>query len=329
MAKQNWGDVRWIVVCLAIASLGTVIALLRMQATPPSTSTALPRSEPAFTAQTPEALANQWVVSAAEAKSRVDAGATLLDARGDDWKGRGSLVGSIAVTWQQFSQPHSPQKGNLLTDDATLTKALRAIGISSDRPVVVVADPKHGWGEDGRIVWMLRTLGHTQAVLVDGGYAALIAAGISQTRDRVTVASTPGNFVVNRIATWDIQQNDLRAALNQENVVIIDTREPREFQGQTPYGEMRGGHIPGAVSLYFKDFLDEKGYLLPNAQIRAQLAKKGISRNTEIVSYCTGGIRSAWVTAVLIDLGFTAKNYAGSTWEWSASPANQFPLVKQ
>jgi thiosulfate/3-mercaptopyruvate sulfurtransferase len=44
----------------------------------------------------------------------------------------------------------------------------KALGVSGDVPVVVVACSVKGWGEDGRIVWTLRTLGHPAAVFVDG-----------------------------------------------------------------------------------------------------------------------------------------------------------------
>ncbi|NET10165.1 MAG: hypothetical protein F6K16_36795, partial [Symploca sp. SIO2B6] len=136
---------------------------------------------------------------------------------------------------------------------------------------------------------------------------------------------------------WQIQQHQLRALLNLENsesdqpdivnTVIIDTREPREYEGQTPYGEQRGGHVPGAVNLYFKDFLDESGYLKPQSEALTLVKQHGITPDTSIVAYCTGGIRSAWLTVVLTHYGFQIRNYPGYMWEWSAAPAHQYPLA--
>jgi thiosulfate/3-mercaptopyruvate sulfurtransferase len=109
--------------------------------------------------------------------------------------------------------------------------------------------------------------------------------------------------------------------------VVLDTREPREYRGETPYGETRGGHVPGARHLFYKDLQAEDGRLLPPARLKARLAALGIGEGTEIVAYCTGGVRSGWVTTVLNDLGLRARNFAGSMWDWSAGDPAEYPLV--
>ena len=272
-------------------------------------------------------LEKRWVVSATEAKRLIEQGAALLDARGQNLMTR-PLQGSVAVNWRQFSPKDSITRGNLLTDDEQLTQQLQALGISTHTPVVVFANPSHGWGEDGRIVWMLRTLGHQKAVLVDGGFQALVAAKVSF-QQRTPFSPQPGDFVVRRSAEWDIQQDQLRTQLGAGNLVIIDTREPREFAGKTPYGEQRGGHIPGAINLYFKDFLAADGTLLSPQTLLTKLRDVGVTPNTPIVVYCTGGIRSSWLTSVLVTLGFQVKNYAGSMWEWSAGGEEGYPLERE
>lgn len=112
------------------------------------------------------------------------------------------------------------------------------------------------------------------------------------------------------------------------NLILIDSRSLEEFAGATLYGEQRGGHIPGAISLHFKDLIDEKGFLLPSELILNKFNQLNFKQDTPIVTYCTGGIRSAFVVAVLVNLGFTnVKNYAGSMWEWSALPSSSYPLM--
>jgi thiosulfate/3-mercaptopyruvate sulfurtransferase len=282
---------------------------------------------PAVPAPTAEDLAIRWIVAPVEAQQLIAQGATLLDARSESLQRNGTLQGAIGVSWQQFSQPDAPERGNLLKDDATLMQKLRQVGIFNHRPVVVMADPAHGWGEDGRIVWMLRTLGHQSAVLIDGGYPALVNAGLPQTRSIAHAAAIPGDFVIHRVADWEIQRDPLKAALGRKKLVVVDVRESREFNGKTPYGEQRGGHIPGAIHLHYKALLDANGKLVPRAKILAKLQALGISPDADIVAYCTGGIRSGWFTSVLTSLGFRARNYAGSMWEWSASPVADYPLV--
>ena len=162
--------------------------------------------------------------------------------------------------------------------------------------------------------------------MVDGGFQALIHAGVPL-RGWANPSPSNGDFIVNRNVAWDIQRDQFKAQLGSDNLVVIDTREPREFAGETPYGEERGGHIPGGINLYFKDFLTDEGKLLPQREILAKLQSHGITTDTQVVVYCTGGIRSGWLASVLVTLGFQVKNYAGSMWEWSAAPAEEFVLT--
>lgn len=179
-----------------------------------------------------------------------------------------------------------------------------------------------GWGEDARLVWSLRDSGHDQAYLVDGGADALLADGPLGTAN----IPTPGDFVVERRHASTVTKEEVLAALEQPDVVILDTREAREFEGQTPYGEARGGHIPGARHLYFRDLLDENGTLLQGDALQAVLEPLRIGAETTVISYCTAGIRSAYVTAVLRDQGIDAKNYDASMSEWAAEDPATYPV---
>ncbi len=42
------------------------------------------------------------------------------------------------------------------------------------------------------------------------------------------------------------------------------------------------------------------------------LEETGITQDTQIVVYCTGGICSGWVVSVLVTPGYDEKNYVGS-----------------
>lgn len=274
---------------------------------------------------------NRWVVSANEASQLISQGATVLDTRSILAWLLGHVPGAVHITWQQFSQSKPPDKGKLLQNSDVLEQKLRAVGVSNVKPVIVVGNPAHNFGEEGRIVWMLHTLGHSQAAFVDGGYAALVQVDIPISRG-LTQLQKRGDFVVRRTALWEIGRDQLKANLavnvNIEDLVVIDTREFKEYAGATPYGEVRGGHIPRAVHFYFKDLMDINGYLLPHKEILAELNKLGIQQDSTIVAYCTGGVRSAWLIAVLCELGFeNVKNYAGSMWEWSASSRHDYPLI--
>lgn len=267
--------------------------------------------------------ASNWVIEADEARALLASGALLLDTRGQDLKDAQPLPDAVPVVWQDFANPDLPNKGQLLADDAVLTDKLRALGVSTAVPVIAVADSANGWGEDGRIVWTLRTLGHEQAFLVNGGTAALLEGG----ELAIAPVATPGDFTVARTDAYEVTKEELVTLIDQPDVVILDTREPREYAGETPYGETRGGHVPGAKHIFYKDLVGADGKVLEGESLKARLAELGVGADTEVVSYCTGGIRSGFVTAVLNDAGVKARNYAGSMWEWSAADPATYPLV--
>jgi thiosulfate/3-mercaptopyruvate sulfurtransferase len=267
-----------------------------------------------------------WIVSAERAAGLVsDDQVTVLDARGRDaWKS-GHVPGSMVVDWTSFTPEETFERGTLLEDNEALQTKLRRLGVSNDTPVLVVGHADGGWGEAGRIVWMLRTLGHAHAAMVDGGQSALVTAGVEpSTRSSTTEV---GDFEISRRNQWTVGRSDLREIFDDKDVVMLDTREAREFSGETPYGESRGGHIPGAKHLYFKSLLGDDGRLKPKETIRHILEARGVRRGSRVITYCTGGVRSAWVAGVLIDMGYEdVRNFAGSTWKWSAGPKSAYPL---
>jgi thiosulfate/3-mercaptopyruvate sulfurtransferase len=265
-----------------------------------------------------------WIVSPKAGRELIQQGALVIDARGADLKKKGALPNAAPVEWQDLSEPNLPTKGRLLSDAKELDRRLQALGLIAERPVVVVADPVNGWGEDGRIAWALRTFGHRKVVIVDGGLPAL------QNDGALTIAPpvVPGTFHARFDTRWHVQKEEIKTHLGRGDLALLDVREPREYAGKTPYGEARGGHIPGAKGLWYKDLIGKDGKLLPRADIEKVLASKGITRDSNIVAYCTGGIRSGWFTTVLNDLGYKARNYPGSGWEWGGSPAAEYPLVK-
>ncbi|WP_103332330.1 sulfurtransferase [Pseudotabrizicola formosa] len=266
---------------------------------------------------------SSWLIEADHARSLLGSGAVLLDTRGAAQRMLRPLPRSTAVAWQDLSNPALPIKGQLLADDAVLTARLQALGVSADVPVIAVADSLNGWGEDGRIVWTLRSLGHQQAYMVNGGVAALLAGGDLP----AGAAAHRGDFTIRRTQDFAVTKEQLAALLGQPDVVILDTRERREYAGATPYGETRGGHVPGAKHLHFADLVGADGKVLAGEALQSRLAGLGISKTTQVVSYCTAGIRSGFVTAVLQSAGVDARNYAGSMWEWSAQDPVAYPLT--
>jgi len=208
---------------------------------------------------------------------------------------------------------------------------LGSLGIDSSREVVVYAGAPGGWGEDGRIVWMLRMAGVSKGRILNGGYQAWLSGGYAVDANSVTPVSTP--FPLLTLDTsYTVDQAWIVAHMSQSDVKILDVRAPDEYAGAIKYGEKRGGHIPGAISFPFDQGLfvnsgSIPGFFKSPEQLEATFSAVGLKKTDTIVSYCTKGIRSAEMTMALRMAGYTkAVNYDASFYEWAGNTT--LPVIK-
>ena len=185
-------------------------------------------------------------------------------------------------------------------------------GVTPDRPVVVYE------GDSGpraaRAFWFLDYLGHPDAKILDGGVKAWTRAGGEMT----TAVTTPtasdwhGTPDASRVASW----RDVRDRLGNPSAAIVDTRSDAEYYGDAVRAK-RGGAIPGAVHLEWKQNLDKDGRYKPVGELRAQYEGLGVTPDREVVTYCQGGYRAAHTYVALKLAGFkNVRNYTGSWKEW-------------
>jgi thiosulfate/3-mercaptopyruvate sulfurtransferase len=267
----------------------------------------------------PARAAEVWV-HAAEVPALLAQGAVLLDAR-EPWRFRdeGHVPGARNAPWQAFT----PRRDSgLLRSVAELQAELQRLGVRRDRPVVVYARWDQGWGEEGRLFWMLEYLGHPAVRVVRGG----VAAFDGPRAHGEPPAATPGDFVARPLAARRATTTAL--AERATAVTLLDTRTAEEFAGATLHGEARGGRLPGARHLHWKDLFEPGGSadappaLKSRSALAALFAAHGVTTERPTVAYCTGGIRSGFVYLVLRGLDHPqVANYDGSFWAWAADPA--------
>lgn len=250
------------------------------------------------------ALAAPVFVSATGAATEVEA--VWLDAGACDGAGR-VITASVCFPWQNTTS--APESG-LLADNETLRTRFEAAGVSPSAPVIVYGEWLDGWGDEARVWWTLRYLGHERVFIVAGGIDALRAANVSATSN----PAPPGHWPPVREA-YRTRLVDLDVSGAER--VLIDTRTLEEYRGAVLWNERRGGRIEGAVHLDWRELATSDG-LRSEDELRAVFSALGAGGNSELVAYCTGGVRSAFVVAVLEELGHRASNYDGSWWEYAA-----------
>ncbi|MCC6972051.1 MAG: hypothetical protein IT434_17705, partial [Phycisphaerales bacterium] len=85
---------------------------------------------------------------------------------------------------------------------------------------------------------------------------------------------------------------------------------------------------PGAIHLEWTNFSAATESFRSAAEIEAELKKRGITRETKVVTYCQGGLgRSTDVAFAMKLIGWdNVVEYPGSWEEWSADP--RLPLER-
>src|SRR5690242_17188694 len=185
-------------------------------------------------------------------------------------------------------------------------------GVSADRPVVVY-DEQSGV-RAARAFWFLEYFGHPDTRMLDGGFGAWTHAGLTVTRDaepppRSTWSGVPQPST---IATW----RDVKERLDKPDAVILDTRTDEEYSGAMTRAK-RGGAIPGAVHIEWKNNLTPAGEFKPASELRAMYESAGVTPDKEVITYCQGGYRAAHAYLALRLLGYPrVRNYTGSWKEW-------------
>jgi thiosulfate/3-mercaptopyruvate sulfurtransferase len=227
--------------------------------------------------------------------------------------------------WQEFTHAVNNVKGLLNEDKSFIANKLGPLGVSSDKTIVIYGEPNDPWRTDGRFFWMFERYGFQKVALLDGGLDSWKQAGKKIQRGR------QHSMLQSNITSNDINLNNQVIAdktliiniLSDKKFKIIDSRVREEFDGTTPYGSPRGGHIPNAIHIHWPDFFRTNGNLKTLPALNSLLGQNGIRPDQEIIVYCTGGVRSAMAYFVFRYMGYKVRNYDGSWWDWSQS---SFPV---
>lgn len=262
----------------------------------------------------------RYLISADELAARI-AEVTMLDLRPAEDFALGTIAGSRHIDLYGISlndSSEAPLKAFL----AIFPTLFGARGVSADKPVVVF---DHESGERAsRAAWLLAVLGHPDVRLLDGGARAWTASGRELTRitqapapaDPAKMPPTPPPFKATLNLDLLATRIDVHNAIDDKDALIVDVRRESEYRGVEKRAR-RAGTIPGAVHLFWRDHLDEKGAFRPAEEIRKLYESKGVTPDKTVIALCHGGYRSASTFLALKSLGYPrVRNYVASWGEW-------------
>lgn len=204
----------------------------------------------------------------------------------------------------------------------TLTRQLRAWGISADTDVVLYDDGPGAYA--ARAWWLLAWLGKRDGVFIlDGGLKAWHAAGFPLSLDAPVVE--PGTFAGTPDHRLLLDAEHLQKRLGQPGLTLIDARAQPRFRGEVEPIDPIAGHIPGAQCAAFSENLGSDGRFLPADQLKQRFAAQLQGREAqELVAYCGSGVTACHNLFALSLAGYPlGKLYAGSWSEWITDPARE------
>lgn len=226
----------------------------------------------------------------------------------------GHIPGAVFIDWtKDIVDPDAQVKAQIATPEH-FAREMEIRGIGDETHVVVVDDT--GGHLATRFWWGLRYMGHDRVSVLEGGYAAWIAAGGEVTTEvpseRADVTFTPQVQPDLRLEWQDVLQ-----IVEQGGSQIVDARDVDTFHGNVQRGS-RGGHIPGAINLPAKSMVNDDGTWKSVDELGELAREAGIDLQQPIVAYCNGGVTATQAMFGLQRAGATRlTNYDGSWNEWS------------
>jgi thiosulfate/3-mercaptopyruvate sulfurtransferase len=246
--------------------------------------------------------------------------AVIFDCRfalGDSDAGRndylaGHIPGALYLNLNQdLSAPVAEHGGrHPLPEPQVFAATLARFGVDKQTRVIAYDDSRLAFAS--RLWWMMRSLGYSPPLLVNGGYSSwLESGGVPETVEPKARPCLPAT-----VNTYEqrVDINGLRAAL-AAGALLIDSREAARYQGLEEPIDPVAGHIPGAINRPWQGVTGAHGQVQAEAGQREHWGDALDSR--QLVVYCGSGVTACVNLFSLALLGREeAMLYAGSWSDW-------------
>lgn len=222
------------------------------------------------------------------------------------------LPGARYVSLDDLATTAGPGIGrHPLPSPEDFAATLGHLGIAEVSAVVGYDDG--GGAFASRLVWMLRTIGQ-DAALLDGGLDAWTGPTESGSVTTEPVARTAIEWPADALADADAVAAHLDAG-----GVVIDSRAPERYRGETEPLDAVAGHVPGAINIPFAGNLSD-GRFRPVEELVGRFQPATDAGGRAIV-YCGSGVTACHNALAMEAAGLPRPQvYVGSWSGWSTEP---------
>ncbi len=203
----------------------------------------------------------------------------------------GHIPGAVLAEIDWLSEPGAAFP-HTLPSAALLAERLGALGVSDTRAVVVYDSSGQHFSAP-RLWYLLRTHGHTQVAVLDGGLPKWVREGRAVSQEVPVPVSA--HFTPHPDATRWHDLASMRELVSSQSAQVVDARSPSRFAATEPEPRagVRGGHMPGAANVHYASLLGPDGTMLPPDQLRARFDAAGVDTSRPIVGTCGSGVTAA------------------------------------
>ncbi|WP_439134097.1 sulfurtransferase [Pseudomaricurvus sp.] len=199
-----------------------------------------------------------------------------------------------------------------LPSSEAFSEQLQLWGIRESTPVIVYDDQRFAFA--ARAWWLLKAVGIRNVRLLDGGYSAW--KNHHKPFDRRTPPLHPTQHTQALTLSTDhlVDYSKVKTLSDQQEVVLVDSREAHRYNGDVEPIDPIAGHIPGAINKPWQEITDEAGYIKPlEFHLRRWL---DLPESQQVIVYCGSGV-TACVNLLSAHLaGKTPDLYPGSWSDW-------------
>ena len=220
---------------------------------------------------------------------------------------------------EDLSDENSPLP-HMLAPATKFASRMRKLGLG-DGNLVVVYDSA-GLYSAPRAWWMLRAMGHSEVVVLDGGLPKWRSEGLPL--EDMSTSPFARHFTARKDHALIKDYTQVKDNLLTKTYQVVDARGSLRFMAlePEPRAGTRGGHIPGSLDVPYTELTNPDGTLKSRDELRAIFAKHDVDLLRPSITTCGSGITAALELLALTVAG--AKDvalYDGSWAEWGVSDA--------
>ena len=254
-------------------------------------------------------------------KSAQQRGVIIWDVRASNQYLEGHIPGAINVG-DIGTVLRDPNREDFI-DLAEINSIFNKAGLDINKEIIVYGSRGNPYAYFG--LFTINYFGGKQAKVFHDGIDGWANAGLLIEKTPSTLASINMRLIPQENLV--VTNEQMRSLYNNQSVQVVDARTFNEFKGNDVRA-IRGGHIPGAVSIpYEQNWKDPAtGSKLAKKEVKTNVGMSLKSKdelntlyskldpNKETVVYCQSGVRAAETATILQNLGYKNVKIYDSSW---------------